>query len=329
MKQIRRYLRVVLSSLALVFLGTMQAQAAEEINFGIISVDASNALKTSWQPFFDDMSKATGLTIKPFFATDYAGIIEGMRFNKVQVAWYGNASAIVAVDRSNGEVFAKTIRLDGSEGYNSLLITNVNSPYKTLDDFFKHTKDINFGIGDPNSTSGTKVPSYYIFAKHNINPKTDFKSIRSANHATNLLAVANNQIDVATNNTEDWERMEAKSPELMPKIRILWKSPLIPADPFVWRKDLPAATKEKIKTFMLNYGKGPNAAAEKENLKAIVMSGIVASSNDQLFPIRQLELFTDLTKVQNDTTYSPEEKSKKIAEIQAKLDDLEKSMKSK
>jgi len=72
---------------------TVQAQSLREINFGIISTDSSSALKSLWQPFLDDMSKATGLKINSFFATDYTGIIEGMRFGKVQVAWHGNKSA--------------------------------------------------------------------------------------------------------------------------------------------------------------------------------------------------------------------------------------------
>ena len=38
--------------------------------------------------------------MRAFFAPDYAGIIEGMRFNKVQMAWYGNKSAMEAVDRA-------------------------------------------------------------------------------------------------------------------------------------------------------------------------------------------------------------------------------------
>jgi ABC-type phosphate/phosphonate transport system substrate-binding protein len=42
---------------------------------------------------------------KAFYATDYAGVIEAMRFNKVQIAWFGNKSGMEAVDRSNGEVF--------------------------------------------------------------------------------------------------------------------------------------------------------------------------------------------------------------------------------
>ena len=93
--------KIFLATVASVCLtATVQAQSLREINFGIISTDSSSALKSLWQPFLDDMSKATGLKINSFFATDYTGIIEGMRFGKVQVAWHGNKSAIEAVDRA-------------------------------------------------------------------------------------------------------------------------------------------------------------------------------------------------------------------------------------
>ncbi len=64
----------------------MTAALAEDINFGIISTEASQNLKADWQPLLDDMAKQTGYTVKAFFAPDYAGIIEGMRFNKVHLA---------------------------------------------------------------------------------------------------------------------------------------------------------------------------------------------------------------------------------------------------
>ena len=67
---------------------------AQEISFGIISTEATQNLKADWQPLLDDMEKQTGLKVKAFFAPDYAGIIEGMRFNKVQMAglWIKRAS---------------------------------------------------------------------------------------------------------------------------------------------------------------------------------------------------------------------------------------------
>jgi hypothetical protein len=111
-------------------LGVANAQA-QEINFGVIATDSASTQRERWEPFFRDMEKKTGLTIKSFYAPDYAGVIEAMRFNKVQVAWYGNKAAMEAVDRSNGEVFAQVMYADGTFGYHGLLIAHKDSPYNT------------------------------------------------------------------------------------------------------------------------------------------------------------------------------------------------------
>jgi phosphonate transport system substrate-binding protein len=291
---------------------------AKEISFGIIATDSATAQRDRWEPFFRDMEKATGLTVKSFYAPDYAGVIEAMRFNKIQVAWYGNKAAMEAVDRASGEVFAQVGYADGTWGYHALLITHKDSPYKTLDDVIKNGKNINFGIGDPNSTSGFLVPSYYVFAQRKIEARDTFKTVRNASHGANIQAVLAKQLDVATNNTEDMGRLEATKPELAKEIRVVWKSPLIPSDPFVWRTDLDKDTKEKIRKFVLNYAQ--NNQAEKDVLKNIYnYAGFRASTNAQLNPIRQLELFKDRSKIQADTTISDAEKTKKFAVIDAAL----------
>ncbi len=291
---------------------------AKEISFGIIATDSASAQRERWEPFFKDMEKATGSTVKSFYAPDYAGVIEAMRFNKVQVAWYGNKAAMEAVDRANGEVFAQVGYADGTWGYHALLITHKDSPYKNVDDVIKNGKNINFGIGDPNSTSGFLVPTYYIFAQKKIEARDTFKTVRNASHGANIQAVLAKQVDVATNNTEDFGRLEATKPELASQIRVIWKSPLIPSDPFVWRKDLDKETKDKIRKFVLEYAK--NNPAEKEVLKNIYnYAGFRASSDAQLNPIRQLELFKDRQKVVSDASLTDADKKKKLADIDAAL----------
>ena len=109
-----------IANLAILGLAATLAQA-EEINFGIIATDSASTQRERWEPFFHDMEKKTGLKITSFYAPDYAGVIEAMRFNKIQVAWFGNKSAMEAVDRSNGEVFAQVMYADGTFGYYGLL----------------------------------------------------------------------------------------------------------------------------------------------------------------------------------------------------------------
>ena len=129
----------------------LTAQAQQTLNFGIISTEASQNLKVLWDPFLKDMSKALGMEVKAFFASDYAGVIEGMRFKKVDLSWIGNKGAMVMVDRANGEVFAQTTAPDGSKGYYSCLIVNKKSPLQNLDDMFAQASKLSFSNDDPNS----------------------------------------------------------------------------------------------------------------------------------------------------------------------------------
>jgi len=302
-----------------------QAQQPKELNFGIIATEKAGALRQMWEPFLEDMAKAVGVKVNGFYATDYAGIIEAQRFNKVQIAWYGNKSAIDAVDRANGEVFVQFIDLDGTPGYYSYLITHKDSGITSLDQVLKNGKNMTFGIGDPQSTSGTLVPTYYVFTLNNLDPKTHFKVMRSANHEANFLAVVNKQVDVATSNSEMTEKMKEKSPEKLDQIRILWTSPLIPRDPLVYRKDLPADLKKKIQDFAVGYGKDDR---EKEILKNLYrLKGFKASTDAQLLPIRQLELYKDRKKFEGDANMSEADRKSKLAEIDTKLAELAKQMK--
>ena len=296
------------------------AQMPKEINFGIISTESTQNLKQDWEPMLNDLSRVSKAKINAYFAPDYAGIIEGMRFNKVQVAWYGNKSAMEAVDRANGEVFLQTIAADGSPGYWSLLVVHKDSPLKTIEDVIRNAKNLTLGNGDPNSTSGFLVPGYYAFALNKLDPKTSFKRMVTANHETNLLAVANRQVDLATNNNESLDRLKMKLPEKAADIRTIWKSPLIPSDPFVWRKDLDAEAKNRIKDFFIGYGKSD--AREKAVLTKIGLAGFQVSDNRQLIPIRQLELFREKVKYEGDTAMNAAERQAKLAEINKKLAEL-------
>jgi phosphonate transport system substrate-binding protein len=292
---------------------------AKELNFGIISTESSNNLKAAWQPLLDDMQKSTGIKINTFFAPDYAGVIEGMRFNKVQLAWMGNKSAMEAVDRAQGEVFAKVLNLDGSQGYYSLMIVHKDSPLRSLDDVLKARAGLNLGLGDPNSTSGTLVPGFYAFAPSKVDPTRDFKRTVRANHETNILAVAAKQVDVAAVASDGIERMKLKMPEKAAELREVWRSPLIASDPLLWRKDLDADAKKKIADFFATYGRDQR---EKDILKTLTYSGFTRSDNAQLTPIRQLALAAERGKIEADANLSAEDKSRKLQDVERRLDEL-------
>ena len=54
------------------------------------------------------------------------------------------------------------------------------------------------------------------------------------------------------------------------------------------------------------------------------LSGFKSSSNDQLIPIRELDLFSQRNKIEADSVMSNTDKSAKLAEIDSKLAALKK-----
>ncbi|MGG2583108.1 phosphonate ABC transporter substrate-binding protein [Pseudomonas aeruginosa] len=321
---LKRFSRVLAASALLA--GSLAGMAHADqpvINFGIISTESSQNLKSIWEPFLKDMSQQTGYQVKAFFAPDYAGIIQGMRFDKVDIAWYGNKAAMEAVDRAHGEIFAQTVAASGAPGYWSLLIANKDGKIDSLEDMLANAKSLTFGNGDPNSTSGYLVPGYYVFAKNNVDPVKAFKRTLNSSHEVNALAVANKQVDVATFNTEGMERLELTQPEKARQLKVIWKSPLIPGDPLVWRNNLSDEQKNKLRDFFFKYGAN---AEQKKVLADLQWSKFQPSDDDQLLPIRQLELFKQRTDVANNANLGAEEKAAKLKALDEELAKLEKRM---
>ncbi|MCW8908285.1 MAG: phosphonate ABC transporter substrate-binding protein [Sedimenticola sp.] len=304
----------------------LQAEEAKVLNFGIISTESSQNLKTIWVPFLKDMSAKLGMEVKPFFASDYAGIIQGMRFDKVDVAWYGNKSAMEAVDRAGGQIFAQTVDVSGNPGYWSVLLARSDDDrIHSVEDMLKLSGELAFGNGDPNSTSGFLVPSYYVFARNSVDPKKAFKRMTNSSHESNFLAVANGQVDVATNNTENLARVKVTHPDKVAKVKVIWKSPLIPSDPIVWRKNLPESIKGKVYDFLMSYGKSGDSE-ETQILADLGWAPFKASSDDQLLPIRQLVLYKNRIKLVNASNLGDAEKAEKIQLIDDQLAELNRRM---
>ena len=299
-----------------------------EIKFGIVSMESQANQKPAWEPFIKEMEKQVGVAIKPYYVTQYSGVIEAMAAGDVQLAWYGGKSYIEAAKRSNAEVFAQTINHDGTTGYTSHLIVNKDNPIATQakalgenkgDEYvINNSKNLTFAFNDPNSTSGFLVPSYYIFAKNQINPKQAFKRlIFAGSHEATALAVANNQIDVATNNSESLSRLEGINPEARKKVEVIWTSELIPSDPIAYRKDLPEDLKNKIKDFFYNY-------KDEKVLKPLKWQGFVAAEDKTWDTIRELEISKKKIEVESNKNLSEADKKNKLDELDKELKGIKK-----
>ncbi len=303
--------------------GMAHAADTPKITVGLIATTSVDDTKKRWQPLIDDFAASSKLEVKTVVSTNYADIVNGLKNNTIQVAWMGNKLALDAVIDGKVVVFAQMVKKDGSIGYSSVLITQKNSPIQNLGDVTSKPGHYTFGDGDPKSTSGHLIPDFFVFTRNKLNPETHFKKVIVGNHQKNLTLVANHDVDLATNNTEELDRLKKEAPELLAKLRVFWTSPQIANDPLLYRTDLPDAMKGKVEEFFYGYGKQKQPAQLDELDKILGLSGFQRSSNAQLEPIAKLESHSQLRIIANNTALSPEQKQKASDEINARLKKLE------
>ena len=261
--------------------------APTEITFSILSAEGQASAGPLWQPLLDDMAKATGVTVKPFFGSNYTVLVEAMRGGQTQVGWFSAKPALEAVDRADAEVIARTVNKEGLDSYRSTLIVRKDSGI-TFDQVMACGKRFDFGIGDAQSTSGTLAPMAFLFNPRGIAPAQCFKTVRSANHQANAFGVATGVLDVATSNTVNTVFMMRQNPAMAGQIHDIWQSPPIPESGIVVSDDLDPVLKEKVRAFFLGYGQGQGVEADRQRqvLAGLEYSQFRAADDGYLDPIR-------------------------------------------
>lgn len=300
----RRMILALAAAATLAGCGQSKEPERKEIVFSILSAESQASAEKDWAPFLEDMGKALGRPVKAYYGSNYTALIEAMRFKQSDLGWFTNQSGLEAVRRAGGQVFARSVNPTGIDGYEAVIIVKAGSGL-TLEKILACDKSLNFGMGDPKSTSGTLAPMTYLFAPRKIDPSSCFKTVRSANHETNLFSVAGGLLDAATNNTASMDRLRLLNTDVakrtLSNVEIVWRSPRIPEDPLVWRKDLDPKLKKQITDFMFSYGVGdtPEAARQRAILEQIQTKPFVAADDSHLIPVREMEATGQLIEARN------------------------------
>lgn len=224
------------------------AQETKVLRVGAIPSEDSQKVRAAYKPLVDYLEKQTGMKVELFVATDYSGVIEAMRSGKLDVAYFGPFSYIMAAAKANAEAFAVEQKKGSGTSYRSIVITSPESGINSLEDLKGHS----FAFVDPASTSGNLVPRSFL-KKKGIDPDQDFKSvIYAGGHDACELAVKNHKVDAAADADDNYDLMKANGLISDKDIKVIFTSDPIPNSPWAWRKDLPEDLKAKIKTAFLN-----------------------------------------------------------------------------
>src|SRR5262245_17846989 len=234
----------------------------KELTFALLSTESAPEVTRRWEPILAQLEKDLGVKVKPVMASDYRGTIEALKFKKAEIGPLGPKSYVEATNdnEANVEPVVQIRHSNGSMGYRSCLIVHTDSDLFSPEDIGGKT----FAFNDPNSTSGYLVPMTMFLNEMSINPKEYFSKLTfSGSHEASILAIANKKVDVASTNLPDVQQLTREGKVPRGALRVIWVSKLIPNDPVVVRKDLPASLRQAVQESLITMkDRNPEAFAQ-------------------------------------------------------------------
>ncbi len=255
-----------------------QCEDPKVLRFSIIPTQETVRELTLYKPIVDLLSKNTGKKIEFYMPTSYSSVVEALMGKWVDVAVLGPESYVIAHNKdANIEVFATYYKKkqgvqEAGPGYKSLLISKKGSKFTDV----ASTKGSVMLLVDPASTSGALIPESEFAKKVVKMPLKEYFSrvAFSGGHDLSTFAVADGKADVAFVASHRFMNTIGTGKVKLEDFNILWSSPLIPQDPFVYRGSLCPEIKQKIvETFttLQNTDEGKKFLDNVDSEKFVVM----------------------------------------------------------
>ncbi len=262
------------------------AKPPQVVRVGFVPAEDAAQVMQNAQPIVEILHKQLGMEIQPFVATDYTGVVEALRANKLDVAFLTPASYVLAKNETRVKVVLKSER-KGIPSYYAAIITRADSGIKTIEDLRGKT----FAFGDSLSTTGHVFPRKMLKA-HGIDPARDFKQVLySGGHDATVLAVLNGKVDAGAtyanspdNQDTAWMRY-LKNPADVKKIHAIAFSEPIPADNLVINGDLDEGLARKIENVFVELSRDPQGRKMLRELYQI--DGFVRATDSDYDSVRR------------------------------------------
>jgi phosphonate transport system substrate-binding protein len=220
-----------------------QAQTLNPAKLRVALLPDENAstLIQNAQPLKKYLEDTLKKEIELVVTTDYSSMIEAMRFGRIEVAYFGPLSYVLAKSKAPGiEPFAVGVS-KGSPTYKSVIIALADGPVKTVADI----KGKMMGYGDFASTSSHLIPRAYLAQKGLVGDK-DYKFANLGAHDAVARAVQSGQVQAGGLSQEIFNALVAKGAIDGKKLVVLAESDPIPNYPMVMQGNLAPELKGQI-----------------------------------------------------------------------------------
>ncbi len=221
------------------------------------------------------LEKELHKNIELIVTTDYSSMIEAMRHGRIDIAYFGPLSYVLAKSKADIEAFAG-LKKDGSTTYKAVVIANANSGIKTISDIAG--KDMAFG--DQASTSSHLIPKSMLMGK-GLTAGKDYREHFVGSHDAVANIVQNGKAQAGGLSKPIFEALIQKGIIDPNRVKVLAESTPYPQYPWTMRSDLKPELKDKIRSAFLNM-------KDKDVLKTFKAEGFGAMTDKDYDVIRNL-----------------------------------------
>lgn len=246
--------------------------------------DASTVIKNN-KPLKDYLEKKLGKEVELVVTTDYSSMIEAMRHGRLELAYFGPLSYVMAKTKCEIEPFAALMK-KGKTTYQGVVIANADSGVKKIEDI----KGKNMAFGDPASTSSHLIPKSILAAK-GLKAGDDYNEHFLGAHDAVAMTVQTGKADAGGLSKPIFESLVAKGVIKPEKVIVITESKPFPQYPWVMRSDLKPELKQKIRDAFVK-------AEDQSVLKPFKAEGFGAIEDKDYDVVRDLAkiLNLDLSK---------------------------------
>lgn len=236
----------------------------------LASVPAENSadLKASYEPLIELLEQETGSTVEFTQASDYAGVVEGMIADNVDLAFFGPFAYVVAGVNGAGitPLGAVISEKGGQPGYQSYgLARSDDDTVNNLSDFAG--KQVCFV--DPSSTSGFLYPTAGLIEAGVIESGTEadvsagVTPVYAGSHDASALAVASGDCDAGFAFDSMVDETMIEKGDLEPgQLKTVWKSEMIAGSVFAANDTLGPEVIGKLETLFTEKVNADNLEAQ-------------------------------------------------------------------
>ncbi|MBY0341613.1 MAG: phosphate/phosphite/phosphonate ABC transporter substrate-binding protein [Rhodocyclaceae bacterium] len=242
-------LRHLKSAFLTLLLATAAAHAADpnpkKLRVALLPDENASVVIKNNAPLEKYLEEKVGLPIELVVTTDYSSMIEAMRHGRLEMAYFGPLSYVLARSKSAIEPFA-ALKQKGTTTYQSVVIGNIAAGVNTLAD----AKGRNVAYGDKASTSSHLIPKSMLSAA-GLQAGSDYKENFAGAHDAVAMSVQNGHAQVGGLSKPIFESMVERKLIDPAKVKVIAESKPFPQYPWVMRSDLNPELKAKIRDAFL------------------------------------------------------------------------------